>query len=88
MWRVGSGHARLGLRVMCTNAMLIKRLPSGYFTKFTSGFSDCFVCPLQAIEDDGVGKKFSCIPLQDHRINSWDLPEVVVVTSPSLSPAL
>jgi len=31
--------------------------------------------------DDGVGKKFSCIPLQDHRINSSDLPEVVAVTS-------
>jgi len=39
-----------------------------------------FVCPLQAIEDDGVG---SCIPLQNHRINSSDLPEVVVVTSMS-----
>jgi len=44
-----------------------------------------FVCPLQAVEDDGVGKK---IQLLDHRINSSDLPEVVVVTSAGSNPAL
>jgi len=28
------------------------------------------VCALQAIEDNGIDKKFSYIPLQNHRINS------------------
>jgi len=56
----------------------IKHSPSGYFTKFT-------VCPLQVIEDTGVGKKFRCIPFQNH---SWELPEVVVVTSMGSNPAL
>jgi len=47
-----------------------------------------FVYPLQAVEDNDVGKKFSCTPLQSHRINSSDLPEVFVVTSVGSNPAL
>jgi len=61
-----------------------KTLTIWLFHKVYCRLLTAFVCPLQAVEDDGVGKKFSCIPLQNQ---SSDLPEVVVTRAGS-NPAL